>query len=241
MKKETAFLQKKKDFYNYIKNQKFAGGKLPTEEVLSNTLGVCRSALREIMRDMEREGYISKKQGLGNFVHQSALNKKMRIDLLNDFHSLLKEAGFDYESNELEASERDKENIELLKREFPYEKIDDFYLHGRMYFIEGIPAIYSMLYIPKCIMLKEVGTHESLNIKGVFDYMELCCNQNIEQMIIDFDVLPADKHFASKLSVTEGYPLMQWYEVYYNFFDEAVCASISYFNPSKIKFSMLRK
>ncbi|MEI7884204.1 MAG: GntR family transcriptional regulator [Clostridia bacterium] len=241
MKKESLFLQKKKELYQYIKTQKFAGGKLPTEEIFAEQFGISRNMLRELMRDLEREGYLSKQQGLGNFVHTSALNKKMRIDLINDFSMMLTEAGMNVSYNRLEASERDIENMYMLQKDFPNYKIEDFFLEGRMYLIDQIPGIYSMIYIPKDIMLLETGAEKRAEAKGFFEYLDLYCNQKIEQMIIDFDVLSADEWLADKMQLKLHAPVMQWYEIYYNFFDEAVCASISYFNPQIIKFSMLRK
>lgn len=56
---------------------------IPSEEELSKQIGVSTGTIREALRILETEGIITKKHGSGNFYHSSALNLKMRIDLIS--------------------------------------------------------------------------------------------------------------------------------------------------------------
>lgn len=63
--------------------------KLPSEEALSKTLGVSRPTIRDVLKRLSKDGYITTIHGIGTFGHPSMLAMKGRIDINADFFKLL--------------------------------------------------------------------------------------------------------------------------------------------------------
>ena len=81
------YLEAKTELMKMFKKGDFKNNKLPPEDKLSEMLGISRSTIWEALIALDREGIITKKQGIGNLIHRSTLEIKMRIDLVQDFIS----------------------------------------------------------------------------------------------------------------------------------------------------------
>ncbi|MCK5198889.1 MAG: winged helix-turn-helix transcriptional regulator, partial [Spirochaetales bacterium] len=82
------YIRAKIELIKMIKSGVFKGNKLPPENKLSEILGISRTSIREALMALSKEGIITKKQGIGNLYHLSALDTKMRIDQINCFEDL---------------------------------------------------------------------------------------------------------------------------------------------------------
>jgi GntR family transcriptional regulator len=91
---KSIFAQTKDKLLSFISNQKLPGNKLPAEEELAERLKVSRGTIREVLRSLNKEGIISKKHGFGNFVQNSALKARMRIEQLEEFYDLIEDGGY---------------------------------------------------------------------------------------------------------------------------------------------------
>jgi len=85
IKYSPLYLEAKTELIKMIKKGDFKNNKLPPEDKLSEMLGISRSTTREALITLDREGIITKKQGIGNLIHNSVLESKMRIDIIQDF------------------------------------------------------------------------------------------------------------------------------------------------------------
>jgi GntR family transcriptional regulator len=76
-----------------IRNGRFAAGsQLPSEEQLSNLLGVSRPTLREAIRAMEDDGLVQRRRGIGTFVLRAATMEN-RLDINAGVTQLIEQAG----------------------------------------------------------------------------------------------------------------------------------------------------
>jgi len=94
IKYSPLYLDAKIELINMIRKGDFKNNKLPPEDKLSEMLGISRSTIREALITLDREEIITKKQGIGNLIHKSTLEVKMRIDLVQDFIKLLENGGY---------------------------------------------------------------------------------------------------------------------------------------------------
>ncbi|HCL90061.1 MAG TPA: hypothetical protein DHW70_01860 [Candidatus Atribacteria bacterium] len=94
IKYSPLYMEAKIELIKMIKKGDFKNNKLPTEDKLSEMLGISRSTIREALITLDREGVITKKQGIGNLIHNSVLESKMRIDIIQDFLKLLENGGY---------------------------------------------------------------------------------------------------------------------------------------------------
>lgn len=235
----SAFLQARNNLLAFIKQQKLAGNKLPSEEELADLLKVSRGTVREILRSLNREGLVSTKHGYGNFIHASALNAKMRIDQLHDFFSLIKDGGYDVAVKVITAGTHIVSNDDSLSKPLCLKENEKVFYLECLYYADAKPAIFCKMLIPQNICLHEPGREESA--RSVYEFVKINCVQEIEHTLIWFKPIVADEALAGCLQIPVGSPLMAWEEVYYNFFDEPICTSTSFFQPELMKVCMLRK
>jgi len=60
-----------------------AGDRLPNERQIANASGLSRSTVREVLRDLDREGRLSRHVGRGTFVADTGMMGANRSDMLD--------------------------------------------------------------------------------------------------------------------------------------------------------------
>lgn len=236
---KSIFTQTREKLLLFISNQKLPGNKLPSEEELAERLHVSRGTVREVLRTLNREGIISKKHGFGNFVQNSALQARMRIDQLEEFYELIEDGGYkpsihiEPDSNNLVTpEEKILEQLALSTKEQAY------YL-ACVYQGDQVPAIYCKMFFPARIFL--VPLNPEVKVRSIFELLKTHCNQEVDHTLVWFRAVNCNEEVAGKLQIPVGSPVMVWEELLYNFFDEIICSSINYFNPEIMQVCMLRK
>ena len=68
--------------------------KLPPELTLAKEMGVSRTLIRDCLSALEREGFISRKHGVGTIVNPHILNATTRMDLEKEFLEMVSDAGY---------------------------------------------------------------------------------------------------------------------------------------------------
>ncbi len=235
------YFQVRNDLIEIISNQKLAGNRLPPEATLAKRLGVSRGTVREVMQTLAREGIISKKHGLGNFVHRSAIESKMRIDTIQDFIQMIENGGYEARMEKIGSSQEVLIDENFFAKTAPLmhiENKEDLITLQSLYYADQRPAIYSQVFVPKDIILDDPDKETK---KTLFEFLEEFCNQTIEQTIIKFAPKSADEEVADMLQMKEGVPFILWEEYYYNIYDEVICVALTHFHPDFMEFTMLRK
>ena len=82
-----------KDARNYrlklldqMKSGRFAhSDRLPRETELAEMLGISRTQLRDVLSELEREGYITRRHGVGTCINRHVLQVKNRMDIEMEF------------------------------------------------------------------------------------------------------------------------------------------------------------
>lgn len=230
-----------------IRQGVFPEGKLWSEDVLCERLDVSRTTLREALKLLERDGIISKKHGIGNFIHTSALNVRMRFDKFADFSRLLEDGGYTVrvtrqiprpaESAEVLASTGHALPGPCLYQEktsmVEGDNVATFawhYLRVR----EDVWHYYAATPPPTELMAE----HATLPF---IDFMENITGLEQAQTIIYLEPVVADSRVASALQLAEGTPLIRFREEHYSFTDVLCGVGHVYFDPSIVKLAALRK
>jgi len=230
---ENSYTQKRRVFFGYISSHTFPGRKLPNESELAKTLSMSLGTVRELLREMELTGTITKMKGKGNFLNASAQSVKMRIDITKDFSSLIEEKGYEVSFEpDIHREEMPPELLELGQKFFPGPVNGGQYLAlGNSYFADGNPAIYSVFIVPGDPAGEEAGA-------GMFWEKYL---QEFEHSVILLEVGHATGCIRERLKLPENTPIQMWNEVHFNKYDELLCCSYSYFHPEIMQMSMVRK
>lgn len=94
------------------------GQALPSEDVLAETLGASRPAIREALIRMEANGLIRRLHGAGTFANPAALKMPLRIDNDTDFSDRLAAVGFVVAVELLDAAVVEIDDVEAQRMEF---------------------------------------------------------------------------------------------------------------------------
>ena len=78
-----------------MKNGEYANSeRLPRENVLAEKLGISRTQLRDILASLEREGFITRRHGVGTIINRHVLNVQTRMDIEVEFLDMIRQSGF---------------------------------------------------------------------------------------------------------------------------------------------------
>lgn len=212
-----------------IHGGQFEGNVLPSEETMSKMLGVSRSTIREAMAELTSQGIISKRQGVGNVIMDSALNTKYRIDLKLNFAALLQEAG--HQAKFIQSYSR-YENLLFGHTEKTYFVYDEILLS------DNRPTAFFKIHIAKDALIKIPA--EDLVKNNFFEFIFDYTNEIIAHSLVFFEPKLADSTLAKLFNIQEGDPLLSWKEVFYSVNDKKICHNRIYFNPTTFKPALLR-
>jgi len=67
--------------------------RLPRESVLAEKLGISRTQLRDVLASLEREGFITRRHGVGTIINRHVLNAHTRMDIEVEFLDMIRQSG----------------------------------------------------------------------------------------------------------------------------------------------------
>ena len=68
--------------------------RLPRESLLAEKLGISRTQLRDILASLEREGFITRRHGVGTIINRHVLNVRTRMDIEVEFLDMIRQSGY---------------------------------------------------------------------------------------------------------------------------------------------------
>ena len=77
--------------------------RLPRESVLSERLGISRTQLRDILASLDREGFITRRHGVGTVINRHVLGAQARMDIEVEFMDMIRQIGRPVEFKGLKA------------------------------------------------------------------------------------------------------------------------------------------
>ncbi len=221
-----------------IKNRRFEGDRLPSEEALCSLMDVGRTTVREALASLARKGFISKIHGSGNLIHESTLAARMRIDTHIGFKTLLEDGGYRVDF-------RREAPRWLTRREAAGLDLSDveeerFFLIANTYYADGKPAIYTRNYL--CGSFVDPEAEKAFALGGSFyELLKSVLIEEVANSINRFRPSAAEAEIAAILDLELGEPLIQWFESYIGIYDHLLCKSLISFNPRIVDLTMLRR
>lgn len=197
------YYQLKKVLRGQIRNNTYKERQmLPSENELIEMYGVSRYVARQALNELEREGLIVSRRGVGSFVNARRYTKQLSI--MGSFtHSL--------------AAVSDTATVRIVSREaiVPAEHILDALdlpansqtvVVERVGSIEGEPIAVTKAYFP--IEIGRVFLTEDLGNKSLYQLLETRLNTEPHRAEWILSVVPASPQQAQLLDIREGSPLI---------------------------------
>ncbi|MBS6956245.1 MAG: GntR family transcriptional regulator [Enterocloster asparagiformis] len=212
--------------------------KLPPEVELAGQLGVSRTLLRDCLAILEREGFISRKHGVGTVINKHVLDVQTRMDLEKEFLDMVRDAGYEARiaSVKVEQTDCDPETAVKLK----LESGEPIFRVARLITADDKPAIYCVDHIGLRHLKTEDYDVAELE-KPIFWFLEQYCKETVYMDLTEVRAVAADSGMAAIFSTAEGTPLLHMDEVGYNFGGEPVLMSKEYYMDGILKHTVMRK
>jgi len=232
-------IQAKEYLQSLIENGTYQPGQqLPSESDLAAELGISRATLREALLNLEQEGAIVRRHGVGTFV---ALGYKHRLESglerLESTLSLAARQGLQIGFDELEIQE-EPANQELAEKlqiapGTPLTSV------RRVIVADGVPIAYMVDVAPTSV-LTPADVDERFQ-GSVLDLLREKPGLHVAQAVADIIALDADDFLAQKLSIRPHQALLLLEETLFDETGKAIEFSRNYFVPEYFRFHVVRR
>ena len=211
--------------------------RLPRESVLAEKLGISRTQLRDILSSLEREGFITRRHGVGTIINRHVTQVETRIDIEVEFMDMIRQSG--HEPGLAFARLSDGVADEAVARKLQLAPGTPVVILERLCTADGRPAIYCQDILEKSLV-REGYTQADLELP-VFHFLQEFCGINPYMDLTDLRPMVADQELARIFQVPEGTPLLNMDELDFDIEGRPVFCSIEYFADGIFTHTVIRK
>ena len=221
-----------------MKTGRFANcERLPRETELAELLGISRTQLRDVLSELEREGYIARRHGVGTVINRHVLAVKNRMDQEVEFFEIIRNCGC----------------IPEVRLVWMGEIPADAHVAGKLGIEEGamvlckcsvccadgVPVICWTDVLAKSLLKREYTEADFSGL--IFDFLRNFCKVDAYMDLTELSAVAADEPLAKRLEVPVGTPLLNMEEVDYDIEGKPIFYSDQYFTNGPIQHTVLRK
>ena len=235
----------KKDARNFklklldeMKNGRFAQcDRLPRETELAELLGISRTQLRDTLSELEREGYITRRHGVGTSINRHVLAVKNRMDIEAEFFEIIRSCGYtpnviilSLEESEADAVAAEKLGIPLgapVLRRCSVCTADD------------VPVIWWEDVLNRALVKKPFEQSDMRRL--IFDFLQEFCGVSAYMDLTELHPVVATEAASKALKVPVGTPLLNMKEIDFDIEGNPIFYSDQYFTDGMISHTVLRK
>lgn len=187
--------------------------RLPSEPELASAMGVSRATLREALRSLAEDGFVTRVQGSGTFVtHRPRL--KNNLDVNFGVSDLIRSMGMKPGSQELRVTEETASPEDL--RHLSLDPGDSVVNVERVRTADGRPVVFSLDTLPAALLSGRRGALSELGVGSIYDFLERECGMVVRQGVASLRPANADRRLAARLKVPEGTLLLYILQVDYD-------------------------
>lgn len=221
-----------------MRDGKYSGeDRLPRETVLAAEFGISRNHLRDVLAQLEREGFITRRHGVGTVINRHVINVKNRMDIETEFLDIIRQNGHEAAITYVTYSEEPADKFIAGKLHIPEGEI--VLRVCRMCTADGTPAIYCEDIVEKKLIKREYG---SKDLKPpIFCFLQEFCDIEAYMDLTQLHAVAADKKVADALEIVEGTPLLNMEELDYDIDGNIIFYSSQYFIDDIFEQTVLRK
>lgn len=212
---------------------------LPSEIELAESMKVSRNVIRETLTSLEREGWVTRKHGVGTLINKRVVHVNNRLDQTCELTHAIELSG--------QKSSRKIESAEVVRAD--YEVAENLALAvgtpvfciRQVFYADEKPAAYCIDYIPLKYIRKKKPTAADVS-PNAFRFLEKHCGGVIpETFISEVRAAPATAEVAQALDVPEGMRLLTLGEVGCDLRSTPIIYSYEYFVDRIMRHVIIRK
>ena len=211
--------------------------RLPRETELAEKLGISRTQLRDTLSELDREGFITRRQGVGTIINRHVLRVKNRMDIEMEFLDIIRQFGYEASVSFIEVTEDAAD--ENMAQKLQIEEGTPVIRIRLVCDADGKPAVYSDDVFEKRLVKKDYKSEDFQMI--VFKFLEKFCDEEAYMDLTELHAVVADEALAEILKVNIGTPLLNMEEVDYDIDGNALFYSRQYFVDGIVQHTVMRK
>jgi GntR family transcriptional regulator len=184
--------------------------KLPSETAFCERFDISRTVVRQAIKELQNEGYLSTAKGKGTFIASIKITSGF-VENLAGFHEVFQKQGY-------------RVTTRILKQEIvPAPPIIAKTLHlqintpliflSRLRELNNEPSVYSDNYVPEDLCPRLINVN--MENRSLYAYLEEACGFEIYKGHRYIGVTPANEYEASLLGIAVGSPLIEVESVTY--------------------------
>lgn len=211
--------------------------RLPRETELAAMLSISRTQLRDTLSELEREGYITRRHGVGTLINRHVLQVKNRMDIETEFFEIIRNCGYDPSVKSLGVWEDTADDYVAEKLRIP---VGTPVLCKRsVCFADGKPVICYTDILDRRRVKREYNIQQFKNL--IFRFLQDFCEIDVYMDLTELHAVAADETTAVALDVPVGTPLLNMEEVDFDIEGNPVFYSRQFFVDGLIQQTVLRK
>ncbi|MGQ0668945.1 MAG: GntR family transcriptional regulator [Actinomycetota bacterium] len=214
------------------------GARLPPEPELAAELGVSRATLREALRSLEEDGFVTRTRRTGTFVtHRPRL--RANLDINFGVTEGIRAAGMTPGTEALTITQAAATREE--GRRLALEPGDAVVAVERVRTADGRPVVFSRDIVPRSLVLGRPQVLQLLSTESIYDVLERELGAPVHHGVASFRPVKADKLVAAKLRVIRGALLLYLQQVDYEDGGRPVLYSHEYHLADAFEFTVARR
>jgi GntR family transcriptional regulator len=210
------------------------GQKLPSEFILSKTLGISRATLREALRILEDEGFVKRRHGVGTFVTAKPVFSS-GIEELYSVTAMIERVG--KKPGTIFVSSNVVEGMEEDHRKFQTDANEKYLVVERVRTADNIPVVYCIDKIPLSVLPKSFQQSE----ESLFNVLEYQAGRHVSYAITQIEPIGYHENISPILQCEQDTALLALKQLHYDEEDKPILYSSNYFRADKFSFHVMRK
>ncbi len=212
------------------------GSKLPSEDVLVEQYQVSRVTLREAVRGLVEEGYLSRQHGLGTYATRRP-RLSNNLDVNFGVTHLIQSLGMT--PGNKDARVHEEMPSRKVSRALALDPAEPVAVLERVRTADGQPVVWSVEYIPKAVLVNGIEDLEHL-AGSLYDLLAKL-GHPVHHGIGTIKAVLADTKIARNLLVEPSSPLLYLEQIDYGKDDRPRLFSLEWYSTGDLEFTVYRK
>jgi GntR family transcriptional regulator len=218
-----------------ILEQRFDGGRLPSEDELASMLNVSRTTIRTALHSLEQDGIITRRRALGTTVNQHVAPDLVALQRLTGFDWLLREKGHEVDVDVTWTRSKVTDEVRAL---FGGAEGEECLLTEKLFFADGELAIYVRDLVPWNEITKPPRGRVS---PSLFDFSARHLRQPIDHALVEIEPAVKRSNATTRLTLAVGEPFARLHERHFALDGRALAYSVIDVDDKFIRFEVFRR